>query len=58
MSGHSDELIPYLRRIEERVNRLVDDLDQLKLRMTTVLEDLAKLNEQADRLLDVLKGEQ
>ena len=40
----------YLRRIDERTARMADDLNDLKVRVTSVEEGLAGVNRRLDRL--------
>jgi predicted nuclease with TOPRIM domain len=43
-------VLRYLRRIDDKLDRLVDDVRELKIRMTAVEENLASLNRRFDRL--------
>jgi septal ring factor EnvC (AmiA/AmiB activator) len=40
----------YLRRVDERTARMADDLQDLKVRVTSVEEALARVNRRLDRL--------
>ena len=43
-------VLVYLRRIDEKVDRLMDDVRDLKVRITGVEENLAGVNRRLDRL--------
>lgn len=43
-------VIQMLRRIDQKVDRLLDDVGDLKVRMTSVEEGLAGVNRRLDRL--------
>ena len=43
-------ILVMLRRIDARLERLVDDVQDLKIRMTRVVEGLAGVNRRLDRL--------
>ena len=43
-------ILVMLRRIDARLERLVDDVQDLKIRMTHVVEELAGVNRRLDRL--------
>ncbi len=42
----------YLRRIDEKVDRLIDEVRDLKVRMTNVEEGLAGVHRRLDRVED------
>ncbi len=51
MADEPDNLVlVYLRRLDEKVDRLIDDVQDLKVRMTHVEEGLAGVNRRLDRL--------
>ena len=51
MADEPDKLVlQYLRRIDQRVERLMFDLQDLKVRMTNVEEGLAGVDRRLDRL--------
>jgi tetrahydromethanopterin S-methyltransferase subunit G len=51
MSEEPDSLVlRYLRRIDEKVDRIAGDVADLKVRMTLVEEGLAGVNRRLDRL--------
>ena len=51
MSDEPDNIIlRYLRRIDEKVDRLIDDVGDLKSRMSSVEEGLAGVNRRIDRM--------
>lgn len=51
MSGDPEILIlRYLRRIDDCLDRVADDVRELKIRITAVEENLASLNRRFDRL--------
>ncbi len=51
MSEEPDSLVlRYLRRIDEKLDRLVDDVADLKGRMTSVEEGLVGVHRRLDRL--------
>lgn len=53
MSEQPDNLVlVYLRRIDEKVDRLSDDMRELRARMGAVEQGLAQLNGRVDRLTD------
>ncbi|WP_407051005.1 hypothetical protein [Methyloraptor flagellatus] len=43
-------VLVYLRRIDEKVDRLIDDVHDLKVPVTNVEEGLAGINRRLDRL--------
>jgi DNA repair ATPase RecN len=43
-------LLAYLRRIDEKIDRLIDDVRDLKARVTNVEEGLAAVNRRLDRV--------
>ena len=43
-------ILRYRRRIDDKLDRVVDDVRELKIRMTAVEENLASLNRRFDRL--------
>jgi archaellum component FlaC len=43
-------ILVYLRRLDERTARMADDLQDLKVRVTSVGEALAGVNRRLDRL--------
>ena len=43
-------VLRYLRRIDDKLDRVADDVRELKIRMTAVEENLASLNRRFDRL--------
>jgi len=43
-------VLVYLRRLDEKVDRLIDDVGDLKVRMTAVEESIAGVNRRLDRL--------
>jgi archaellum component FlaC len=51
MAGEPENVVLILlRRIDERTERMSDDLQDLKIRMTSVEEGLAGVNRRLDRL--------
>jgi archaellum component FlaC len=51
MSEETDNLVlRYLRRIDDRLERVASDVSDLKVRMTLVEEGLAGVNRRLDRL--------
>ena len=51
MTGEPENVVLILlRRIDERTERMSDDLQDLKIRMTSVEEGLAGVNRRLDRL--------
>ena len=50
MTEPDNIVLVYLRRIDEKVDRLADDLRDLKVRMTGVDENLAGVQRRIDRL--------
>lgn len=50
MSEPDNVLLVYLRRIDEKVDRLIDDVRDLKVRVTNVEEGLAAVNRRLDRV--------
>jgi archaellum component FlaC len=51
MTGEPDNiLIEYMRRFDRKLNDLIDDVRELKIRMTGVQEGLAGVNRRLDRL--------
>ena len=47
-------LLEYMRRFDRKLNDLTDDVRELKVRMTGVVEGLAGVNRRIDRLADRL----
>jgi chromosome segregation ATPase len=43
-------VLAYLRRIDERVERLVDDMQDIKTRLTAAEEAIVGLNRRIDRI--------
>ena len=43
-------VLRFLRRIDDKLDRVIDDVRELKVRMTSVEENLASLNRRFDRL--------
>lgn len=53
MADEPDNLVlTLLRRIDEKVDRVLDDVHDLKARMTSVEEGLAGVNRRIDRVED------
>ncbi len=51
MAGEPDNLmLMLLRRIDERTERMAQDIQDLKVRMTAVLDSFAGVNSRIDRL--------
>ena len=51
MAGEPESVVLILlRKIDERTERMADDLQDLKVRMTSVEEGLAGVNRRLDRL--------
>jgi archaellum component FlaC len=51
MAGDPDNIVlVLLRRIDERTERMAEDLQDLKVRVTSVEEGLAGVNRRLDRL--------
>jgi archaellum component FlaC len=50
MTEPDNIMLVYLRRIDEKVDRLSDDVRDLKVRMTPVEENLAGVQRRIDRL--------
>jgi archaellum component FlaC len=51
MADEPDNLVlKYLRRIDEKLDRVIDDVADLKVRTTAVEEALAGVNRRLDRL--------
>ena len=51
MADEPDNLtLFYLRRIDQKIDRLTDDVSDLKIRMTNVDEGLAGVNRRLDRM--------
>ncbi|HEY8565218.1 MAG TPA: hypothetical protein VIL65_06940 [Beijerinckiaceae bacterium] len=51
MTEQPDNLVlVYLRRLDEKVDRLIDDMHDLKARVTGVEENLAGVHRRLDRL--------
>jgi len=51
MTVEPDSVVPIpLRKIDQRTERLSDDLQDLKIRMTSVEEGLAGVNRRLDRI--------
>ena len=50
MSGEPDKyLLIYLRRLDEKVDRLLDEMRDVKVRLTGVEENLAGVHRRLDR---------
>jgi predicted nucleic acid-binding Zn-ribbon protein len=57
MSEEPDNLVlRYLRRIDEKLDRLVDDVHDLKVRLTAVEEGLVGIQRRVDRMESRLDG--
>ena len=51
MTGQPDNLVlVYLRRIDEKIDRLSDEMRDVKVRVTTLEEGLAGVNRRLDRV--------
>jgi archaellum component FlaC len=51
MADEPDNIVlTYLRRIDAKLDRVIDDVQDLKVRMTNVEEGLAGVNRRLDRL--------
>ncbi len=50
MTEPDNIVLVYLRRIDEKVDRLSDDVRDLKVRMTAVEENLAGVHRRIDRI--------
>jgi archaellum component FlaC len=50
MVGPENFVLEYLRRLDTKMDRVIDDLGDLKLRVTNVEEGLAGVNRRLDRL--------
>ena len=51
MAGEPDNMIlVYLRRFDEKFDRVIDDMRDLKTRMTAVAEGLVGIHRRLDRL--------
>ncbi|ABD87961.1 hypothetical protein [Rhodopseudomonas palustris] len=51
MADEPDNLVlVYLRRLDEKLDRVLDDAHDLKVRMTAVEESIAGVNRRLDRL--------
>lgn len=51
MMPEPDNLVPiYLRRIDEKVDRVIDDVDDLRLRVTNVEEGQAGIHRRLGRV--------
>jgi archaellum component FlaC len=51
MASEADNLVPVLlRKIDERTERIAEDLHDLKVRVTAVDEGMAGVNRRLDRL--------
>jgi hypothetical protein len=51
MAGDPDNVVlVLLRKIDERTERMAEDLQDLKVRVTSVVEGLAGVNRRLDRL--------
>ncbi|WP_375460624.1 hypothetical protein [uncultured Enterovirga sp.] len=51
MTDEPDHIVlVYLRRIDEKVDRLIDEMRDLKVRTTSVEENLAGVHRRLDRL--------
>ena len=56
MIDESDNLVlVYLRRLDEKFDRLAEDIGEMKIRMTAVVEKLAGINRRLDRTIGSLK---
>jgi len=49
-NGPDSVVLALLRKIDERTERMADDLQDLKVRVTSVEEGLAGINRRLDRL--------
>jgi hypothetical protein len=51
MAGEPDNvLLEYMRRFDRKLNDLIDDVRELKIRMTSVVVGLAGVNRRLDRM--------
>ena len=51
MSGEPDNIVLiYLRRLDEKVDRLLDEMRDVKVRLTSVEENLAGVHRRIDRM--------
>ena len=51
MSGEPDNIVPiYLRRLDEKVDRLLDEMRDVKVRLASVEENLAGVHRRIDRM--------
>jgi DNA repair ATPase RecN len=50
----TDLLLEYMRRFDRKLNDLIDDVRELKVRITAVEEGLASVNRRIDRVEDRL----
>ena len=51
MSDGSDSLIlRFMRQVDAKLDRVIDDLGDIKVRVTNVEENLAALNRRVDRM--------
>jgi hypothetical protein len=48
--GPESVLLEYMRRFDRKLNDLIDDVRELKIRMTGVEEGLAGVNRRLDRM--------
>jgi hypothetical protein len=56
MVDEPDNLVLFfLRRLDERFDRLAEDIGEVKIRMTAVVEKLAGINRRLDRTIGSLK---
>src|SRR4051794_28664355 len=56
MVDEPDNLVlVYLRRLDEKFDRLAEDIGEVKIRMTTVVEKLAGISCRLDRTIGSLK---
>ena len=58
MSGEPDNIVLQLpRRVDSRIGRIVEDVQDRKVRLTAVEEGMAALNERVDRMSAALRTE-
>lgn len=50
MTEPDNVVLTYLRRIDEKLDRVIDDVHDLKVRLTHVEEGLAGVNRRIDRV--------
>jgi len=56
MVDEPDNLVlVYLRRLDEKFDRLAEDIGEMKIRMTAAVEKLAGINRRLDRTIGSLK---